>query len=61
MTFAGLVKDPNAIINDNFDLIMEDLLQSVVSGKNGELVKPAVLQYLNLCKAETWNVREIPR
>ncbi|EXJ76003.1 uncharacterized protein A1O5_00511 [Cladophialophora psammophila CBS 110553] len=31
--WRALVKDPNAVINENFDLIMEDLLQSVVSGK----------------------------
>ncbi|EXJ65111.1 hypothetical protein A1O7_01451 [Cladophialophora yegresii CBS 114405] len=32
--WRALVKDPNAVINENFDLIMEDLLQSVVSGKD---------------------------
>lgn len=31
--WRALVKDPNTVINENFDLIMEDLLQSVVSGK----------------------------
>ena len=31
--WRALVKDPSTIINENFDLIMEDLLQSVVSGK----------------------------
>ncbi|OAP62189.1 hypothetical protein AYL99_04392 [Fonsecaea erecta] len=31
--WRALVKDPNAVINENFDLIMGDLLQSVVSGK----------------------------
>ena len=31
--WRALVKDPNAVINENFDLIMDDLLQSVVSGK----------------------------
>jgi proteasome component ECM29 len=31
--WQALVKDPNAVINDNFDLIMEDLLKSVISGK----------------------------
>ncbi len=31
--WRALVKDPNAVINENFNLIMEDLLQSVVSGK----------------------------
>ncbi|KAJ9604971.1 proteasome component M29 [Cladophialophora chaetospira] len=31
--WRALVKDSNAVINDNFDLIMDDLLQSVVSGK----------------------------
>jgi proteasome component ECM29 len=32
--WRALVKDPNAVINEHFDLIMEDLLQSVVSGKD---------------------------
>jgi proteasome component ECM29 len=31
--WKALVKDPTAVINDNFDLIMEDLLKSIVSGK----------------------------
>lgn len=31
--WKALVKDPNAIIDENFDLIMEDLLQSIVSGR----------------------------
>lgn len=31
--WRALVKDTSAVINDNFDLIMEDLLKSVVSGK----------------------------
>ena len=31
--WRALVKDPNTVINENFDLIMDDLLQSVVSGK----------------------------
>ncbi|KIW80525.1 hypothetical protein Z517_07141 [Fonsecaea pedrosoi CBS 271.37] len=31
--WRALVKDPNVVITENFDLIMEDLLQSVVSGK----------------------------
>lgn len=31
--WKALVKDPNAVINDNFDLIMDDLLKSVLSGK----------------------------
>ncbi|KAK5341475.1 proteasome component M29 [Exophiala xenobiotica] len=31
--WRALVKDPSAVINDNFDLIMEDLLKSIVSGK----------------------------
>ncbi|EXJ96242.1 hypothetical protein A1O1_01368 [Capronia coronata CBS 617.96] len=31
--WKALVKDPNKVINENFDLIMEDLLKSVVSGK----------------------------
>jgi len=53
MTFGGPGQGSNAIINDNFDLIMEDLLQSVVSGKEWRAREPAVLQYLNLCKAET--------
>lgn len=31
--WRALVKDPTAVINENFNLIMEDLLKSVVSGK----------------------------
>ncbi|KAK6376398.1 proteasome component M29 [Exophiala oligosperma] len=31
--WRALVKDPSAVINNNFDLIMEDLLKSIVSGK----------------------------
>lgn len=31
--WRALVKDPSAVITEHFDLIMEDLLQSVVSGK----------------------------
>ncbi|KIW17715.1 hypothetical protein PV08_04910 [Exophiala spinifera] len=31
--WRALVKDPSAVINSNFDLIMEDLLKSIVSGK----------------------------
>lgn len=31
--WRALVKDPSAVINDNFNLIMEDLLKSIVSGK----------------------------
>ncbi|KAL2427107.1 Proteasome component ECM29 [Exophiala dermatitidis] len=31
--WRALVKDPNRVIQENFDLIMEDLLKSVVSGK----------------------------
>lgn len=31
--WKALVKDPNSVINDNFDIIMEDLLKSVLSGK----------------------------
>ena len=32
--WKALVKDPNAVIDEQFGLIMEDLLKSVVSGKN---------------------------
>jgi proteasome component ECM29 len=42
--WRALVKDSNAVINDNFELIMVDLLQSVVSGREwrarGELISP---------------------
>ncbi|KIV95343.1 hypothetical protein PV10_03010 [Exophiala mesophila] len=31
--WKALVKDPNAVIGENFDLIMDDLLKSVLSGK----------------------------
>ncbi|KIV78326.1 hypothetical protein PV11_10053 [Exophiala sideris] len=31
--WRALVKDTSAVINDNFDIIMDDLLKSVVSGK----------------------------
>jgi len=31
--WKALVKDPNSVITDNFDLIMDDLLRSVLSGK----------------------------
>jgi len=31
--WKALVKDPNAVIDENFDLIMEDLLKSIVSGR----------------------------
>lgn len=31
--WRALVKDPSTVINNNFDLIMEDLLKSIVSGK----------------------------
>lgn len=31
--WKALVKDPNSVISDNFDIIMDDLLKSVLSGK----------------------------
>ncbi|KAK5943714.1 proteasome component M29 [Knufia obscura] len=31
--WKALVKDPNAVIDENFDLIMEDLLKSIVAGR----------------------------
>lgn len=31
--WKALVKDPNAVIDENFDLIMEDLLKSIVYGR----------------------------
>lgn len=65
--WRALVKDPNRVITENFDLIMEDLLKSVVSGKEwrareascaaiADLVQGREVEVLEKYLDEIWKV-----
>ncbi|KIX07081.1 uncharacterized protein Z518_05058 [Rhinocladiella mackenziei CBS 650.93] len=65
--WRALVKDPNAVINGNFDPIMQDLLKSIVSGKEwrareascaaiSDLVQGRDIDMFEKYLDEIWNV-----
>ncbi|OAL70156.1 hypothetical protein A7D00_5686 [Trichophyton violaceum] len=54
----ALVKDPNAVIDTNFDAIMEDLLRSVVDGKQWRVRQAAcagIASLLQGCQIEKYD------